>query len=46
MLETNASHGNEVMEQVITALEISFGVSRQAAKIRLVELGFVEAIET
>jgi hypothetical protein len=46
MRETNASHTIEVMEQVITALETAFGVSRQATKIRLVELGFDEAIGT
>jgi len=46
MRETNARHTIEVMEQVITALETDFGVSRQAAKIRLVELGFDEAIGT
>ena len=34
------------MEQVIAALEIDFLVSRQAAKIRLVELGFEQAIGT
>ena len=46
MRESNARHPNEVMEQVITALETAFVVSRQAAKIRLVELGFDEAIGT
>ncbi len=46
MRESNASHENEVMEQVITALETAFGVSKQAAKIRLVELGFDAAIGT
>jgi len=46
MRETNARHAVEVMEQVITALETFFGVSRQAAKIRLVGLGFDEAIGT
>jgi len=46
MRETNARHTVDVMEKVITALEINFGVSRQAAKIRLVELGFEEAIGT
>ena len=44
MREANAAHPNEVMEEVITALETDFAVSRQAAKIRLVELGFDEAI--
>lgn len=46
MRESNARHENEVMEQVITALETAFGVSKQAAKIRLVELGFDAAIGT
>ena len=46
MREANAAHPNEVMEEVITALETDFAVSRQAAKIRLVELGFDEAIGT
>jgi hypothetical protein len=46
MRETNARHENEVMEKVIVALETDFGVSKQAAKIRLVELGFDEAIGT
>ena len=46
MRETNATHTVDVMEQVITVLEVAFGVSRQAAKIRLVELGFEEAIGT
>lgn len=46
MRESGAKHENEVMEQVITALEADFVVSRQAAKIRLVELGFDEAIGT
>lgn len=46
MRKTNARHTVDVMEKVITALEINFGVSRQAAKIRLVELGYEEAIGT
>jgi hypothetical protein len=46
MREVNARHTVDVMENVITALEVNFGVSRQAAKIRLVELGFEEAIGT
>lgn len=46
MCETNARHTVDVMEKVITALVTNFGVSRQAAKIRLVELGFEEAIGT
>ncbi len=46
MRQTNAKHTVDVMEMVIGALEQDFGVSRQAAKIRLVELGFEEAIGT
>ena len=46
MRDLNARHTNEVMEQVIIQLATDFGVSRQAAKIRLVELGFDEAIGT
>lgn len=46
MKHTNAKHTVDVMEMVIGALEQDFGVSRQAAKIRLVELGFEEAIGT
>jgi len=46
MHETRASHSIDVMEMVITALMVDFGVSRQSAKIRLVELGFEEAIGT
>lgn len=46
MRETGAVHENEVMEQVITALETDYAVSKQAAKIRLVELGFDTAIGT
>ena len=46
MRETNARHDNEVMEKVIVALEADFVVSKQAAKIRLVELGFDQAIGT
>lgn len=46
MRETNAKHTVDVMEMVIGALEQDFVVSRQAAKIRLVELGFEEAIGT
>lgn len=46
MKQTNAKHTVDVMEMVIGALEQDFGVSRQAAKIRLVELGFEEAIGT
>lgn len=46
MRETNAKHTVDVMEMVIGALEQDFVVSRRAAKIRLVELGFEEAIGT
>ena len=46
MRQTNAKHTVDVMEMVIGALEQDFGVSRQAAKIRLVGLGFEEAIGT
>lgn len=46
MRESGGTHENEVMEQVITALETDFGVSKQAAKIRLVELGVQSAIGT
>jgi hypothetical protein len=46
MRETRASHPIDVMEMVITALAADFGVSKQSAKIRLVELGFEEAVGT
>lgn len=46
MRELDAKHAVDVMEKVIIQLEMTFGVSRQAAKIRLVELGFEEAIGT
>lgn len=46
MRETNVRHEVDVMEMVITELETVFGVSKQAAKIRLVELGFESAIGT
>lgn len=46
MRETGAKHPCDVMEMVISKLETVFAVSRQAAKIRLVELGFDEAIGT
>ena len=46
MREMNAKHENEVMEKVIMDLEADFCVSKQAAKIRLVELGIDEAIGT
>ena len=44
--ETGARHDNEIMENVIVALSTDFVVSKQAVKIRLVELGFDQAIGT
>lgn len=46
MQRNNTNQVADVMENVITQLETDFVVSRQAAKIRLVELGFEEAIGT
>ena len=46
MRETNVNNTFDVMEMVISQLETDFVVSKQAAKIRLVELGFEEAIGT
>lgn len=46
MRETSAKHECDVMEMVIEQLGIVFGVSKQSAKIRLVELGFDGAIGT
>lgn len=46
LLETGAPHTIDIMEGVIDQLAVDFGVSRQAAKIRLVEIGFEEAIGT
>ncbi len=46
MREKNSDRPNEVMEAVIIQLQSDFLVSRQAAKIRMVELGFEEAIGT
>lgn len=46
MREKNASHEVEVMEAVIQQLATDFVVSNQAAKIRLVELGFETAVGT
>ena len=43
---SNGKHENEVMEKVIMALERDFCVSKQAAKIRLVELVIEAAIGT
>ena len=42
--ETDANYEMDVMEMVIDQLAVDFGVSRQAAKIRLVDLGFDSAI--
>ena len=44
--DTGARHDNEIMENVIEALGTDFVVSKQAVKIRLVELGFDQAIGT
>lgn len=44
--ESGARHEIDVMEAVILALHSEFMVSKQAAKIRLVELGFETAIGT
>lgn len=46
MRETDAKYMFDVIENVIYTLETEFAVSRQAAKIRLVELGFEEAAGT
>jgi len=46
MKEMDAQYTCDVMEKVIMALETAFVVSKQAAKIRLVQLGFDEAIGT
>lgn len=46
MRKMNSKHVIDVMEKVIIQLQVDFGVSKQAAKIRLVELGFEEAIGT
>lgn len=46
MREMDVRHTIDVMEAVIHQLESDFGVSKQAAKIRLVELGIEEAIGT
>lgn len=43
---TRLPHYIDVMEMVIDRLAFEFGVSRQAAKIRMVDLGFEEAIGT
>lgn len=44
--DTGLPHSIDVMEMVIDRLAFEFGVSRQAAKIRMVDLGFEEAIGT
>ena len=46
MRETSAAHEIDVMEMVIEQLVVDFHVSRQAAKIRLVELGIEAAVGT
>ena len=46
MREMGAHHEIEVMETVIEQLHVDFVVSRQAAKIRMVELGFEAAVGT
>ena len=46
MREISAHHEIEVMEAVIQQLSVEFVVSKQAAKIRLVELGFESAVGT
>lgn len=46
MRETHAAHEIDVMEMVIQQLVTDFQVSKQAAKIRLVELGFETAVGT
>lgn len=46
MRDTNARHEIEVMEAVIEQLALDFGVSKQAAKIRLVEVGIESAVGT
>lgn len=46
MRERSALHEVEVMQEVIVQLATDFVVSNQAAKIRLVELGFETAVGT
>ena len=46
MRETHAVHEIDVMEMVIGQLVVDYHVSKQAAKIRLVELGFETAVGT
>lgn len=45
MRDFNVKHEIDVMQPIIETLALDFGVSRQAEKIRLVELGFESAIE-
>lgn len=46
MRESGAGHESQIMERVIEVLRTDFVVSKQAVKIRLVELGFDQAIGT
>ena len=46
MRETHAAHEIDVMEMVIEQLVVDYQVSKQAAKIRLVELGIESAVGT
>ena len=46
MREMGARHEIEVMEAVIEQLSMDFVVSKQAAKIRMVELGYESAVGT
>lgn len=46
MRETDASYENEVMETVIEQLATEFQTSKQATKIRLVEVGIESAVGT
>ena len=43
---TGAKYTHEIMENVIDALALDYDVSRQSAKIRLIELGVEEALGT
>ncbi len=45
-LQKNTEYDNEVMEDVIKALSEDFTVSKQSAKVRMIELGFESAIGT
>lgn len=46
MRELHKDHQIDVLEQVIYTLAADYGVSKQAAKIRMVEVGFHDAIGT